>query len=99
MGCGSLAYIQGIKVMPKALTIFYAIILAVAIFIPITEIIIKIIQNILSKCIKPKLIPKMDFSSGVPKDETTMIVIPSILKNRKRCKKNLEKARSILLSK
>lgn len=71
----------------------------VIIFIPMTEIVTKIIQNILSKCIKPKLIPKMDFSEGVPKECATMIVIPSIIKSRRGCKKPFREARSILFSK
>ena len=54
---------------------------ACLIFIPFTEIITKIVQNILSKCVKPKSIPKMDFSEGIPKEYSTIIAIPSILKN------------------
>lgn len=30
-------------------------------FIPISEIVIKTLQTILSKCVKPKMIPKMNF--------------------------------------
>jgi len=56
-----------------------------------TEIVTKVIQNILSKCIKPKLIPKMDFSEGVPEDKKTMIAIPSILKSPEDVKKIFEK--------
>lgn len=56
-----------------------------------TEIITKLIQNILSKCVKPKLIPKMDFTDGIPKKYATMIVIPSILKNADDVRKVFEK--------
>lgn len=51
-------------------------------FVPMSEIVIKTLQAILSKCVKPKLIPKMDFSLGIPKSSATMIVIPSIVKTR-----------------
>lgn len=71
----------------SALLIVFILLEALFIFIPISEIVTKIIQNILSKCVKPKLIPKMDYSHGIPKEEKTMIVIPSILKTRRRCKK------------
>ena len=56
-----------------------------------TEIVTKIIQNILSKCVKPKLIPKMDFTKGVPKKFSTMIVIPSILKSEEDVRTIFEK--------
>lgn len=103
-------YIYGITILSIILSalagLFFAaqnIVLGIAeaiiLFIPITEIITKITQNILSKCVKPKLIPKMDFSKGVPKECSTMIVIPSIVKSRRRRKKTLRKTRSILSSK
>ena len=87
-------YIYGIIVLSIILSatvgLFFAmqnVILGIAeaiiVFIPMTEILTKIIQNILSKCIKPKLIPKMDFSKGIPKEYSTMIVIPSIVKSRR----------------
>lgn len=53
------------------------------VFIPIMEIVIKVTQNILSKCVKPKLIPKMDFSHGIPKENSCMVVIPTIIEDRK----------------
>lgn len=46
---------------PTGLAIVFAVIETILIFIPISEIVTKVVQNILSKCVKPKLIPKMDF--------------------------------------
>lgn len=60
-------------------------------FIPITEIVTQITQNVLSKCVKPKLIPKMDYSAGIPDKNATMVVIPTILKSGEDSKKALEK--------
>lgn len=68
-----------------------AVIEAILIYIPITEIITKLIQNVLSKCVKPKLIPKMDFSEEVPKEYSTMIVIPSIVKSGEKVKELMQK--------
>ena len=56
-----------------------------------TEIVTKVVQNILSKCVKTKLIPKLDFTDGVPKEFATMIVIPSILKSAEDVKRIFEK--------
>ncbi len=65
----------------KSLTL--GIIQALLIFIPVTEIIIKIVQNILGKVVKPKLVPKMDLSKGIPDEDRTMVVIPTIVSSRR----------------
>lgn len=61
-------------------SLLFGIIEAILIFIPISEIYIKILQYVLAKCVKPKLIPKMDFSISVPTECRTMIVIPFVVK-------------------
>lgn len=71
--------------------VLIGILLGILSFVPISEIIIKLTQTVLSKCVKPKQIPKMDFSLGVPKEYTTMIVIPSIVKTGEDIKKVFEK--------
>ena len=60
-------------------------------FIPISEIVIKLIQYILLKIIKPKLIPKLDFTEGIPKEYTTMVIVPTIIKSKENLKELLEK--------
>ena len=39
----------------------------------------RIIQYISGKIIQPRLIPKLDFTNGIPNDSATMVVIPTIL--------------------
>ncbi len=63
-----------------------------------SEIVIKITQNILGKIVKPKLIPKMDLSKGVGKENSAMVTITTIIENRREGKKPCKKAGSILLS-
>ena len=63
----------------------------IASFIPISEIVIKIIQYILSKIVKPKLIPKLDFTDGITKENCTMVIMPTILKSKENVKELLEK--------
>ena len=60
-------------------------------FIPISEIVTKIIQYILSKTVKPKLIPKIDFTDGIPKEYSTMVIMPTILKSKENVQEYLEK--------
>ena len=53
-------------------------------FIPISEIVNQITQYSVEKITKKTVIPKMDYSNGVPKENTTFVVIPTILKDAKR---------------
>ena len=75
-----LSYILNLKIKNTGL----AVISFILFLIPSSEVIIQIIQAILSKTVKPKLIPKMDFSNGIDEDNTTMVVIPTIVKNKEK---------------
>ena len=59
--------------------------------IPSSELIIQTIQEILTKTIKPKLIPKMDYSEGIPEERATAVVIPTIIKTKDKVKELMEK--------
>ena len=71
--------------------IIYSILFLIFSFIPISEIIIKITQYILSKIVKPKFIPKIDFTDGIDKENTTMVIVPTILKSKENLKELFEK--------
>lgn len=60
-------------------TIAIAIIVSILMYIPITEIYVQIINYILTKTTKAKLIPKLDFLDGIPKEDATFVVIPTII--------------------
>ena len=59
--------------------------------IPTSEIVIQTIQYLLSKFVKPKLIPKLDFSNGIDEKNATMVVIPTILKSQEKVKELMKK--------
>lgn len=70
----------------------WVFLLSIIIFlIPSSEFIIQIIQYILSKIVKPKLIPKIDFSNGIDEENTTIVVIPTILKTKEKVKELMKK--------
>ena len=71
--------------------ILLSVLLALSSYVPLIEIITKIVNTILSKIVKPKLIPKMDFSDGIPKEDTTFVVIPTIISNEKKVKNLIRK--------
>ena len=78
-------------VFAKSQNVILSILLTIFAFIPITEIVIQIMQYILSKFIKPKLIPKLDLLNGIPEEYTTAVVIPTIIKNSEKVKELFEK--------
>ena len=71
--------------------IIVSILLGFTSYIPLIEITTKIVNTILSKIVKPKLIPKMDFSDGVPKEYSTFVVIPTIVNSPKKVKSLIRK--------
>ncbi len=67
------------------------IITFIVFLIPASEVSIQLVQYILSKIVKPKLIPKMDFSNGIHKENATMVVIPTIVKSKEKVKELMKK--------
>ena len=63
---------------------FVLIVSWILFFIPASEIVSQIISYILSKNVKPKLIPKLDFSKGIDKENSTMVVIPTIVNSKEK---------------
>ncbi len=64
---------------------------ALLLFVPIQNAVTQIIQYILSKTKKTRLIPKLDFSNGIPEDSATMCIIPTILKDKEDVKRIFSK--------
>ncbi len=62
-------------------------IIGIVIFLlPSSEIATQIIQYILNKIVKPKMIPKIDFTKGIDIENSCMVIIPTILKSREKVK-------------
>ena len=63
----------------------------IILLIPSSELVIQIIQYILSKTVKPQIIPKIDFSKGIDKENTCMVIIPTIIKDKEKVKELIKK--------
>ena len=78
-------YISSIYILTIVLTFLLCTkswILGLLCFIPIQNVVTKFLQYILSKIVKPKILPKLDFQEkGIPKECATMCVIPALLKD------------------
>lgn len=78
--------------VPFIFNIIFAIIFFIIALIPIQEIIIQLIQYILGKIVKPKIIPKLDIQNlGVPEEYSTFVVIPTIIKSKEKVKELMRK--------
>ena len=82
-----LSYFINLKVQNMILFWISAIIL----LIPSSEIVIQLTQYVLSKFVKPKLIPKMDFLNGIDTKNATIVVIPTILKSKEKVNELMKK--------
>ncbi len=67
------------------------ILLGILLLLPIENMIVQVIQTILGKIVKPKLIPKMYFEKEVPKEYATFVVIPTIVKSADKVKEMMKK--------
>src|SRR5581483_1496413 len=50
-------------------------------FLPASQASVDFINNLLAFVVRPKALPKLDFSEGVPAECSTMVVVPSLLLN------------------
>lgn len=62
-----------------------------AIIIPVNEIVLGVINYICSRGVKVRLVPKLDLSSGIPKQYKTIVVIPAIVNCTQKVKELMEK--------
>ena len=76
-----------LKVQNALITIFSSILF----YIPVHEIFVRFLNYILSKVVKPTLLPKMNFEKEIPKEATTFVVIPTILNSSKKVKEMMHK--------
>lgn len=54
--------------------------------IPVSQLFVQIINQILTRIVKPQVLPKLDYSKGIPKESRTMVVIPTIVSSKEKVK-------------
>ncbi len=60
-------------------------------FIPINEIVLGIVNYIVGRTVKVRLVPKLDLSSGIPQEYKTVVVIPAIVNSAEKVKELMSK--------
>jgi cyclic beta-1,2-glucan synthetase len=56
-------------------------------FLPAAECAVTLINQLATSFFPPKALPKLDFSKGVPREFTTMVVVPTLLTSEEQMKK------------
>lgn len=69
----------------------------IILFIPISQLICQIMNEFLIKSVPPAVIPKLDYSKGIPKESKTMVVIPTIVSNKEKIKEMFDTLESFYL--
>lgn len=86
-----LAGVYGLYINTQINNIVFSLILSILLLIPIETIFTQIAQYILGKTKNTKIIPKLDFRNGIPEQNATFVVIPTIIKNGKRVEELMHK--------
>ena len=99
-----LIYILSLTLVTSILTFFlsehfikYRILGFIILFIPISQLISQIFNEFLIKFVKTTVLPKLDYSKGIPENSKTMVVIPTIVSNEKKIKEMFDILESFYL--
>ena len=95
-------YILGVTIITVLLSFFISkivvknnmpkrIITIFLLLIPTSEFVLKSIQYLLGKIVKPKIIPKMEFFNGIDSENATFVIIPTIIKSKEKVKELFRK--------
>ncbi len=68
----------------------YFVLSFLLLLIPISEIVIQLTNKIWLKIFPCEVLPKLDFSKGIPKENATMVVLPTIIKDTVKIDKMFE---------
>lgn len=90
---GSIYLITLIIILPfflfaskSGVSLWWGLIAAVIISLPAVNFSIDLINWIVTKTVKPLVLPKMDFNEGVPGNYSTLVVVPALLANAEEVK-------------
>ena len=64
--------------------------MAVILFLPVTQAAVELVNYFITSILKPRPLPKLDFSEGVPEDSKTLVTVPTLLINEKQIRQLVE---------
>ena len=75
----------------------YRILGFIILFIPISQLVIQVTNHFLTSFVPATTIPKLDYTSGIPDDAHTMVVIPTIVSSTDKIKEMFDTLESFYL--
>lgn len=75
----------------KSRNLILLAIICILLYVPISEIFLRILNYILGKIKSPEIIPKMNYESNIPDNKKTMVIIPTILKSKEKVQEMMQK--------
>jgi cyclic beta-1,2-glucan synthetase len=86
-----ISYITALQLQNLVNKFVVGVVSFILLLVPVSELTIQLVQYILSKVVKPKIIPKLDFYGGITEENSTFVVIPTIIKSKEKVKELMEK--------
>ena len=87
----------GLTILVSKYFIHNRILGIIILLIPINQLLSQIYNEILIAFVPTKVIPKLDYSKGIPKESKTMVVIPTIVSNTNKIKEMFDILESFYL--
>lgn len=69
----------------------------IILFIPISQLINQLVNEFITHSVPTKVIPKMNYSKGIPKESRTMVVIPTIVSTKEKVKEMFDTLESFYI--
>jgi cyclic beta-1,2-glucan synthetase len=71
-------------------TIIITIFTAIIAIIPVSEIVVTLMNFTINRLCPPSLLPKLELENGIPEEYSTMVIVPTLLPNEKRVRELIE---------
>ena len=69
----------------------WIIVAAILTVLPASELAVALMNTLITSCLRPRLLPKLDFATGIPAGHQTIVVVPCMLSRRSEVKALLQR--------
>jgi len=75
----------------QGMSLLALLVLAIVAYIPASDLAVALVNRLVTKSMGPRVLPKLDFSKGIPPAFRTLVVMPIMLSSRDSIQENLER--------
>lgn len=77
--------------------IHYRVLGFIILLIPVSQLLVQIFNQLLIKFVPTEVLPKLDYSKGIPEESKTMVVIPTIITSKEKIKEMFDRLETFYL--